>query len=186
MKLASDRYKSGEKALTRQEYEKLIAVITDLQDELLIKLAIATGIRREDLCNIKFDNVNLKDCKLVYVEAKKQHRIRTIDLPDSIIVLVKKFYGYIGRKYLKEREYLFDFTGRTAYRHFNQWCVVAGISERPFHALRATCIKFCHAAGWSDEQISKLTGDKISTIQEHYMTPSVDEMRNVTQMKAIV
>lgn len=185
MKLASDRYKSGEKALTRQEYDKLIAVITDLQDELLIKMAVATGIRREDLCNIKFNDVLLKDSQLIFWESKKS-RQRTIDLPESVIVLIKKFYGSLDRESLKKREYLFDFVGRTAYRHFNEWCVVAGIPERPFHALRATCIKFCHAAGWSDEQISKLTGDKISTIQEHYMTPSVDEMREVTQGKAIV
>jgi len=185
MKLASDRYKSGEKALTRQEYEKLIAVITDLQDELLIKLAVATGIRREDLTNIRCDNIHLTDAKLMYWEAKKS-RDRTIDLPESVCILIKKFYNELGREKLKKRDLLFDFCGRTAYRHFNEWCVVAGIPERPFHALRATCIKFCHAAGWSDEQISKLTGDKISTIQEHYMTPSVDEMRSVTQMKAIV
>ncbi|MDD5616326.1 MAG: site-specific integrase [Candidatus Methanoperedens sp.] len=185
MKLASDRYKSGEKALTRQEYDKLIAVITDLQDELLIKLAVATGIRREDLCNIKFDDLHLKDSQLVFWESKKS-RQRTIDLPESIIVLVTKFYNSMDKQDLKKREYLFDFVGRTAYRHFNEWCVIAGIPERPFHALRATCIKFCHAAGWSDEQISKLTGDKISTIQEHYMTPSVDEMRQVIQDKAIV
>jgi len=185
MKLPSDRYKSGEKALTRQEYEKLIAVITDLQDELLIKLAIATGIRREDLCNIKFDDLHIKDSQLVFWESKKS-RQRTIDLPDSIIVLVKKFYGSLDKESLKKREYLFDFVGRTAYRHFQTWCGVAGINTRPFHALRATCIKFCHASDWSDEQISKLTGDKISTIQEHYMVPSVAEMQAVTQEKAIV
>jgi len=34
--------------------------------------------------------------------------------------------------------------------------------------------------------ISKLTGDKIATIQEHYRTPSVDEMRQLTQKKAFV
>jgi len=185
MKLRSDRYKSGEKALTREEYNKLIAAITDLQDELLIKLAVATGIRREDLCNIKFDNIKIEDKTLTFWESKKSIQ-RTIDLPDSIIVLIKKFYNSIPKEDLKKREYLFDFVGRTAYRHFNEWCEVAGIPERPFHALRATCIKFCHGAGWTDEQISKLTGDKIATIQEHYMTPSVDEMRAVTQGRAIV
>ena len=57
MKLQSDRYTTGEKALTRKEYDKLVKVITDLQDELMIRLGIlATGIRREDLCNIECDN----------------------------------------------------------------------------------------------------------------------------------
>lgn len=185
MKLQSDRYKTGEKALSRAEYEKLKAVITDTQDELLIKLTIATGIRREDICNIKCNDLNLKDGKLTFWEAKK-NRLRTIDLPEGIIVLVKKFYNSIDRRDLKKREYLFDMVGRTAYRHFNYWCKVAGIPERPFHALRATCIKFAHESGWSDEQISKLTGDTIATIQEHYMVPSVGEMSEVTNSKPII
>jgi hypothetical protein len=37
MKLYSDRYKTGEKALTREEYNKLMTVITDIQDEIMIK-----------------------------------------------------------------------------------------------------------------------------------------------------
>ena len=57
------------------------------------------------------------------------------------------------------------------------------ILECSIHACRATCIKFAHNAGWSDEQISKLTVDKISTIQEHYMTPSADEIRTVTETR---
>jgi hypothetical protein len=38
MKLQSDRYTTGEKALTREEYDTLVKVITDLQDELMIRL----------------------------------------------------------------------------------------------------------------------------------------------------
>ena len=43
-KLRSEHYTSGEKALTRQEYDKLLSVITDLQDELLIRMAVANRI----------------------------------------------------------------------------------------------------------------------------------------------
>jgi hypothetical protein len=41
MKLQSDRYTTGEKALTREEYDTLVKVITDLQDELMIRLGVA-------------------------------------------------------------------------------------------------------------------------------------------------
>ena len=41
-------------------------------------------------------------------------------------------------------------------------------------------------AEWSDEQVSALTGDTIAVIQEHYMTPSKDEMKEVTEMKPII
>jgi integrase len=185
MKLQSDRYTTGEKALTREEYAKLVKVITDLQDELMIRLGVATGIRREDLCNIECDNINLKDKTMLFYESKKS-RNKTVDLPDEIVSLIHKFYNTLDKSEQKKRKYLFDYVGRTAYRHFNHWCRVADIPERPIHALRATCIKFAHEAGWSDEAISKLTGDKIATIQEHYRTPSVDEMRQLTQRNAFV
>lgn len=196
MKLYSDRYKTGQKALTREEYQKLITVITDIQDELMIKFGIDTMLRREDLCNIECDNIDIKNCKLRFHEAKKDHtnkktgikteKWRTIDLSPEICVLIQKFYNTMDKSELKKRKYLFNYVGRTAYRHFNRWCVIAGIDERPIHALRGTGIKFAHNAGWTDEEISDITGDKISTIQEHYMTPSVDEMRQAKQKKAFI
>jgi integrase len=185
MKLYSDRYKTGEKALSREEYTKLIAVIDDSQDELMIRLGVATGIRREDLCNIEITNINLRDQVLTFYESKKK-RIKQIDLPDEVCVLIKKFFNGMEKKTLDKRVKLFSYTGRTAYNRFNHWCVVAGINERPIHALRATCIKFAHNAGWSDNEIAKLTGDNIATIREHYMVPSVDEMKQVTQRRAFI
>lgn len=196
MKLYSDRYKTGQKALTREEYNKLISCITDIQDELMIRFAVDTGLRREDLCNVECDQIDLKNNKLRFHEAKKDHtdkktnafteKWRTIDLSNEVVALIQKFYNTLDKSELRKRQYLFDYVGRTAYRHFNRWCVVAGIDERPIHALRATCIKFAHEAEWSDMEIADLTGDKISTIQEHYMTPSVDEMRQAKQKKAFI
>lgn len=180
MKLQSSKYKSGEKALSRKEYEKLIGVIDNLQDELLIKMAISTGLRREDLCNVRVGNLNLNDGILTFHEAKKGLD-RSIYLDSELILLIKK---YLNTQ--TDRDKLFSFSGRTAYRHLNKWCVVAGIPERPFHALRATCVKFCQVAGWKPEEVSKLTGDSLRVIQEHYAVPSDGEMRETTRSKRIL
>ena len=180
MRLKSDRYKTGEKALTQKEYEQLMSVVDNIEDELLIKLAVSTGIRREDIVKIKISNINLDDGTLIFHE-KKKNRDRTIYLPQSIIILTRKFL-----KTIKKRDNLFSFCGRTAYRHFNHFCGVAGIPERPFHALRATCIKFCQARGWTLEQVSSLTGDTIRVIEEHYSTPTSQEMSDVVRGKPIV
>lgn len=180
MKLKSDRYRTGQKALTLKEYEKLIEVIDNVQDELLIKLAITTGIRRADICAIKINNINLEHETLTYYE-KKKRRWRTIYLEPSIILLIKKHL-----KTIEKRENLFSFTGRTAYRHLNNFCRIAGIPERPFHALRATCVKFCQRKGWAPEQVSELTGDSIPVIQKHYTTPSDMEMRELIREKPIL
>ena len=180
MKLQSSKYKSGEKALSRKEYEKLISVIDNIEDELLIKMAVSTGIRREDLCNIKVSNINLNDGVLTFHEAKK-NTDRPIYLNSDVVILIKKFLNT-----QEKREYLFSFTGRTAYRHLNHWCRVADIPERPFHALRATCVKFCQMVGWQPEQVSKLTGDTIRVIQEHYATPSDGDMKEAVRGKPII
>lgn len=196
MKLNSSKYKSGEKALNRKEYEKLVSVIDNLEDELLIKLAVSTMIRREDLCNILVRNINLEEGTLTFHEAKKDKKehiskkgskieaftmIRTIYLNPSIIVLIKKFLNT-----QEDRDKLFSFCGRTAYRHLNHWCRVAGIAERPFHSLRATGIKFCQAAGWRGEEVSKITGDSMRVIQEHYATPTDGDMKSAVREKPII
>lgn len=195
MKLKSDRYTTGQKALTHKEFDKLTEVISDLQDELLVKMGVALAIRREDMCiptkkktskkydprrGIKINNIDLDNHILIFYESKKG-KSRPINLPDSIVVLIKKYL-----KTIPKRENLFSYTGRTAYRRFNHWCMIAQIAERPFHALRATCIKFCRDAGWTDEQVSALTGDSIGVIQQHYRTPTAQEMADVTHQKPII
>jgi len=180
MKLKSDRYTSGEKALSKREYDKLISVIDNIEDELLIKMAITTGLRREDLCSILIKNINLNEGVLTFHESKKSID-RSIYLNKDIVMLIRKFLHTQA-----DRKRLFSFVGRTAYRHLNHWCVIAGIPERPFHALRATCVKFCQIAGWKPEEVSKLTGDTIRVIQEHYATPSDGDMKEVITNKGII
>lgn len=180
MKLKSDKYKSGEKALNRKEYEKLISVIDNIGDELLIKMAVTTGLRREDLCNVRIDNINLHDGLMTFHESKK-NTDRHIYLNTDVILLIKK---YLNTQ--RNRDKLFPYSGRTAYRHLNHWCRIAEIPERPFHALRATCVKFCQAAGWKPEEVSKLTGDTIRVIQEHYATPSDGDMKEAVTKKSII
>ncbi len=179
-KLYSSGYTSGEKALSKNEFEKLISVIDNIEDELLIKMAVTTGLRREDLCDVKINNINFEDGLLSFYESKKKID-RSIYLNLDVILLIKKFLKTQDR-----RDTLFSFSGRTAYRHLNHWCKIAGIPERPFHALRATCIKFCQVVGWKPEQVCKLTGDTLRTIQEHYATPSESEMKEAVRDKPIL
>jgi len=179
MKLKSERYRTGEKALTRKEFEQLLTVIDNLEDELTLKLAVSTGLRREDLFALRIADIDLEQAKLTFHEAKKS-RSRTIDLEPGVVLLIRKFINTF-----EKRELLFSFTGRTGYNHFNAWCEIAGIPRRPFHALRATCVKFCQQARWTPEQVAKLTGDTIAVIQAHYSTPSADEMAEVAREKPI-
>ena len=199
-----DRYTTGEHALNKKEYQKLLSVVDHLEDEVMLKLAISTGIRREDLCHgtmkrkrvdkstkkaveyvvitgIKVSDIDFEEKKLSFLESKK-NRIWEVPLSDDMLVLMRKLINSRGKN---QSEYLITYSGRTAHRKLQAYCDKARIPRRPFHALRATCIKFCQAAG-APEQVSRLTGDTIAVIQEHYSTPTNAEMQSVVQDKPIL
>jgi len=191
------RYTTGEKALTQGEWRLLQAQVNNLEDEVMLKLAISTGIRREDLGHSPKYNTGIRVSdieeicdekgntiggKLSFFEHKK-NRIWEVPLSQE---MMRKIRQLVNSRENKKEKFLITYSGRTCHRRLNDYCVAAGIEERPFHALRATCVKFCKDAKWSVEEVAKLTGDTIAVIQEHYSTPSKDEMKEIVNKKPIL
>jgi len=203
MNINKTGYRTGEKALTRKEYEKLKAVINDIEDELMIKLAVALGIRRNDIghgtitryrkidgkvvkikmiTGIRIGDVDLKEGNITYYESKKD-RNRTIPVSNELCLLIEKVLKSRGKD---QSKFLIKYSGRTAYNRFNMYCDKAGIPRRPFHSLRASTVKFCQAAGWSPEAVSMLIGDSMAVIQNHYSVPSFSEMQETVKEKTFI
>lgn len=187
------RYTTGEKALSETEWKRLQEVIDNLEDEVLFKLAISAGIRREDIGHSKTKNTGIRISditelpngtgKLKFMEHKK-NRIHEVPLSKEMIRLIKLLVN--SRDKANKSPFLVTYSGRTCHRRLQDYCDKAQIPRRPFHALRATCIKFCQKAEWRVEEVAKLTGDTIAVIQEHYSTPSEGEMQEAIEQKAII
>ncbi len=187
------RYTTGEKALSETEWKQLQEVIDNLEDEVLFKLAISAGIRREDIGHSKTKNTGIRISditelpngtgKLKFMEHKK-NRIHEVPLSKEMIRLIKLLVN--SRDKANKSPFLVTYSGRTCHRRLQDYCDKAQIPRRPFHALRATCIKFCQKAEWRVEEVAKLTGDTIAVIQEHYSTPSEGEMQEAIEQKAII
>lgn len=175
------KYTSGEYALTPKEYQKIINVCNTLEDEVMIKLAVGCGLRRADITKAKIKDIDWTNKRLSFYEHKKS-RIWIVPLGPNLIQLLQKYV----RTLPKNQKEILKIEGRQAYNRLQKLCDVAGIPRRPFHALRATCIKRCQAAGWTPEQVSALTGDTIRVIQQHYLTPSIQEMAEVVNEKEII
>jgi integrase/recombinase XerD len=173
-------YRTGQKAFTKKEFEKVLSKVGVLEDEILILLGVNTGMRRRDITSIEVKNIDLKNQSVIYYEHKKR-RTRTIFISSEMTRKLEIYLNTLPKK----QERLFGFRDRTAYNRLNRYCRLAGIPERPFHALRATCIKFCQQAGWTLAEVAELTGDSIRTIQEHYETPSIEEMKETSETKRI-
>lgn len=180
--------RTGEKALTKGQVEVLLAKVGNVSDYALLTLALDTGIRREDIVKIKRADVNLNDSKITFYESKKK-RTRTISLGDRAKQSLEMWLNINTRsKWLFPSKYgdSKHITGKTAYNHLNRYLSVAGLPKRPFHALRGTCYKLCQKAGWSVEESAKRLGDTVRVAQEHYATPSDEDISRLTKEKPII
>lgn len=187
MKNISDKYRSGEKSLTTAQVGKLLEVVTDLQDEALLRLALTTGIRREDIVAISSNDVNLENGTVTFYEQKKR-RTKTVPISGATLNTLTKWLRInkspflfparqAGKKHL---------SGKTAYNMLNKYLEAAVLEKRPFHSLRATATKLCQRAGWKPEETAELLGDKVSTIQMHYSVPTPEELKERAKSNPIL
>ena len=182
------RITSGQQALTAGEVDKLLSKIPRLDHELLITLAIVTGIRRDDIVAIERSNIDLKNNTIRFYQSKKSNW-HTVPISTECAKMIKQHVYNTGHN-----KFLFNaknnkkthICGKTAYNVFQIYLDLAGLSRRPFHTLRATCIKLSQQRGWTIEQVMALTDDSFRTIKEHYDTPSDDEMQEVASSKPIL
>ena len=174
-------YRTGEFALTRKEYEKLIAACVNQEDRVMIMIGVSLGLRRSDLVRLRWADVDYEKAELHYREKKKGDRLRTVPIGPRLMQELK-----ILQSAQKKQQTVLSFRDRQAYTRFNRVCEIAGIPKRPIHALRATAIKFMQAAGWSPEEVAEITGDTIRTIQEHYLTPSRSELAEAAREREVL
>jgi integrase len=185
-------YTSGEYSLNRDEVHDVLDATTRPRDEMLLKIAVWTGMRRSDIVRAAWANFYPEENTFYYREKKKSgvHRAR---LTDGMVNELKRykhtddtndvwlFDGQTQVKHGKGRV-----SSRTAYNIFKRSLENAGYDSRPFHALRATCIKLCQKAGWTVAETAEHVNDTIETIQRHYMTPTPGEMKSTMEEKPIL
>jgi len=201
MKPETIPYTTGQKALTRKQTETVINSANSYEDKIMVLIGFTLGLRRDDLVRVEIQNIDLESKTLSYLEKKKGNRIKTVPITDRLqheLALYLKQHTTLGQKYLfpprqrlskrgKEiREYhnCEYMSSKTAYNIFNALCEKAGVQTPiPIHAMRSTCIKLKQEEGWTIEQVAALIGDKVSTVQEHYSTPSTGELAQLMKEK---
>ncbi len=193
MSINQTPYKTGRDALTHGQVKELLASFDSLEEKALIHLVITAGLRRIDVVNIKRNDFEPETGKLRYYEHKKR-RTRQIKIPSPEAIQTITMHLNSCRKSewlfpspLKGKQYKdAHISDRHAYDIFNEHLDRLKIRRRPFHSLRATCIKLCEKAGWKAEETAELVGDTVRVIQEHYCTPSEEQMGDLAKEKPIL
>jgi integrase len=174
---------TGEKALTRAEFNKLLDAAETSEHRLMLLIGAGLGLRRFDMSRIVVRNINFEEHSLTYLEKKKGDAPHTVYIPRKLEQELQIFI-HDHNKGLNDR--LFSVKDRQLCRWYHYLLKKCDIEVRGIHSLRGTCVHFCQNSGWTIEQTAKLINDKVSTVQEHYSTPSQSEMKEVTMKKEVI
>ena len=185
--------KKPPKSFTLKEVQKIIEFSADELEPYgwFYQLAIYTGMRRGELCGLKWDNVDFDNELIFIVEAhtdeehgqetsdvKGQLSVRAVDMIiDSKLMLLELKDRYDSNKTnFKE---LFHDDGfvlcyddgtvpypRTVTKNFKEFLIRNKIKQLPFHTLRHTFGTFQRISGASSYDIKELMGHSSITIAE--------------------
>ena len=184
--MTAKQFNSGEKALTRDECERLLAACSTLEDRVMILLQVTLGLRRADLAAIQIASIDLDANQIAVPEQKNGGRARLIPIGDRLKQEIALLLATIDTT---QQTTLFSIRGRQMYNRFTQVAKVAGV--RPGEtitvpALRATACQFMTDAGWRIEEIAEIIGDSIETLQRHYLVPSKARIMQTAREKEVI
>lgn len=175
---------SGERTLTKDQIEKLLGTITELKHKVLLKLAINTGIRRDDIVSIRVKDINFDTGEIHFFEKKKKRYWSVFVNNDMLNYIIMLLNTYRKKDFLFPSNYnnRNHISGRRAYDILQYYCKRIGVEQNiPFHTLRASFVKIAKDKGWTYEQLKRQTGDREETLKKHYATPSDGEMKEVAK-----
>ena len=173
----SGKIDSSDKYLSTEEIRRLVDTIDDLEDKVLILLALETGLRRSEVVTIQTSNLDFERQTAKVYDYKKDEW-RNVVYPMSMKSNL--------RMYLQSRRHksplLFPFSAKTANRKLKRWCTTAGIRIGPnggtvvsFHWLRHTFIRRSKMVGRDIKVVQQNTGDTIETILKYYRNLSIED-----------
>jgi integrase len=138
---------TGELSFTRGEVEKILKACSSLEDEVLVRLAASTGLRRIDISKIRIENITLNKVadytvgRLTYTEHKKwiggnkgeegaHQKIRTIPIHWTVAQKIGQLVDSLGKDGIKKNQgYLFSW-GRSKYGDKTAWYHLQDLANR--------------------------------------------------------
>lgn len=169
------------------EFEKLLATIAQDWLREMVVFAVLTGLRRGELCNLQWEDVDLKT-KVVHIRSSatfktKQGKRRVVALNNTAFLLLQ------SRKHQSPSGYVFMLNVRKirdehAGRLFKRAVRAAKLSDQRlhFHSLRHTFASWLVQNGASLYQVQKLLGHSDPRVTQVYAHLQPTHMHDIVEM----
>jgi len=166
--------------LTVVEVSKLLNAAKDLRYKAAISLAYYHGIRRREICNLMWQDIDFKDCKL-YMMDRPDARIKT--RRSRCVALRKETSELLFQLFVQEgNEFVFE-SPKSFYWTFDKWfpklVAKAGICSANFHDLRKTCNTFMKENGVPIEVAMQILGHSTMKVNQEYYTGVLTEQQRI-------
>lgn len=158
--------------LNPEEFQNLItACSSDAGLLAVVQLALYTGMRRGEILNLKWENIDLQK-RLVLLEKTKTNERRIIPINDTLAEVLKN----IPRsEESKDTDIVFPgLSGNMLSMAFRRACGKAKITNFRFHDLRHTFASHLTMAGYNQRTIQHLLGHKDPRMTVRYAHLSDD------------
>ena len=168
--------------LSQDEYRRLLAASGPLLRPL-IEMAVATGMRLEELLGLKWDQVDLerREVRLV-VTKSKQPRVVPLSARAVAILVAAARPGHAS-------PYVFTNPAsgsryKTIKRAFRTACRRAGVQDIRFHDLRHTFASWAVQAGADLYRLSRMLGHATLQMTSRYAHLATEHLHQVVQTLA--
>lgn len=160
--------------LEKEEIKKLIELCAPHLKPIVI-IALNTGMRRGEILNLKWRDINLRD-KNILIHDSKSHSSRIIPMNETVVQALKSI--------TKDGEYIFTWDGNKIgdiKRAFKNTLNRAGIEDFRFHDLRHTFAPHLAMSGYNLKTIQELLEHKDIKMTFRYAHLSQSNLREAVQ-----
>ena len=177
--------KNKQRYLTQDEIKTLLKASGEHYFKDLILIGVYTGMRRGELINLCFEDVDL-DKKIIYVKNKdnfttKSRKERVLPLHQNLYQFFNENKNKKGYCFLKDDQL---FNPKTLTLNFIKLCNNLNLKDVSLHTLKHTFISWCLIEGISIFKVAKWAGHSTTHITELYshLYPEENTNRDIDKL----
>jgi len=170
------------KVLSKNEIKKIFDVTSNLKHKCILMLIYSAGLRRSELLNLKFNDIDSKRM-IIHIHEAKGKKDRISLLSDNLLQLLRQYYKeYRPKKYLFEGQYGGQYSASSVGNILKKSAKKAGIRKTVTpHMLRHSFATHLLEQGTDLRYIQELLGhgsSKTTEIYTHVSKKAIDQIKN--------